>query len=49
MNKIYVKKFSPDASYDEIREFETDIIGDPEKIREDDDLDINIILRIVVK
>ena len=40
MNKTYIKKFSPNASYDEIKEFEIDIIGDPEKIREDDDLDI---------
>ena len=45
MNKTYVKKFSPNASYDEIREFEIDIIGDPEKISEDDDLDIPAFLR----
>ena len=32
MNNTYIKKFSPNASYDEIREFEIDIIGDPEKI-----------------
>ena len=40
MNKTYVKKFSPNTSYDEIREFEIDIIGDPKKIHEDDGLDI---------
>ena len=40
MNKTYVKKFSPNASYDEIREFEIDILGDPEKINEDDDFDV---------
>lgn len=36
----YIKKFSPSASHDEIREFEIDILGDPEKINEDDDFDV---------
>ena len=40
MKKIYTKKFSPNITYNEMREFEIDILGDPEKIHEDDDIDI---------
>ena len=40
MTYTYIKKFSPKASHDEIREFEIDILGDPEKINEDDDFDV---------
>ena len=40
MTYTYNKKFSPRASHDEIREFEIDILGDPEKINEDDDFDV---------
>ena len=40
MTYTYIKKFSPKGSHDEIREFEIDILGDPEKINEDDDFDV---------
>ena len=39
MKKTYIKKFSPNTTYKEMREFEIDILGDPEKIHEDDDID----------
>ena len=40
MKKIYTKKFSPNITYNEMREFEIDILGDPEKVHENDDIDI---------
>ena len=40
MTYTYIKKFSPKVSLDEIREFEIDILGDPEKINEDDHFDV---------
>jgi len=40
MKNTYIKKFSPNTNYEEMREFEIDILGDPEKIHEDDDIDI---------
>jgi|TARA_B100001540_G_C15703132_1_gene594835 hypothetical protein len=40
MTNTYIKKFSPNASHHEIRDFEIDILGDPEKINEDDDFDV---------
>ena len=40
MTNTYIKKFSPDVSHDKIREFEIDILGDPEKMNQDDDFDV---------
>ena len=40
MKKTYIKKFSPNTTYKEMREFEIDILGNPEKIHEDDDINI---------
>ena len=40
MTCTYIKKFSSDISQVKSREFEIDILGDAEKINEDDDFDV---------
>ena len=40
MKNKYIKKFNPAAPYELIKNFEIDILGDPSKVKDNDDIDI---------
>ena len=40
MKKTYLKRFSPNSSDEDIKNFEIDVIGDPAKVQDNDDIDV---------